>query len=92
MSDEIIFGLLAFTVFLAWYLAIRKSICHYKLLKNSDYGFLAKYFVLGIPFLIILPNDTITDDNKSIYNKGVRYLTLFIITFLLSYFLLYALL
>jgi len=92
MSDEIIFGLLVFTVLLTWYFAIRKSICHYKLLKNSNYGFLTKFFVLGIPFLFILPNNTITDDNKSIYKKGFRYLTLLIITFILCYFLLYALL
>jgi len=92
MYDEIIFGLLVFTVLLAWYFAIRKSICHYKLLKYSGYGFLTKFFIMGMPFLFILPDNTINEDNRSLYKKGIRQLTLLIITLLLSYILLYSLL
>ncbi|RUA24355.1 MAG: hypothetical protein DSY76_08030 [Bacteroidetes bacterium] len=85
MIDEVFLGFIVIFVILAWYFAIRKLVCHYKILKNSNYGILAKFFVLGIPFLFILPANTVNESNNDMFKKGKRYYILFLCAFAFTY-------
>ncbi len=85
MIDEVFFGVLILLVILTWYFAIRKTVCHYKLLRNSNYGILAKFFILGIPFIFILPANTVNESNNDLYKKGKRYYILFLSAIAFAY-------
>ena len=85
MTDELIFIAIILLGVLTWYFAIRKTIYHYQLLKNSNYGLLVKFFVLGNPFFFILPSNTVNESNNDLYKKGMRYYILFFIAFVFSY-------
>jgi hypothetical protein len=86
MTDEVFFGVLILFVILSWYFAIRKTVCHYQLIRNSKYGFLAKFFILGIPFIFILPKNTVNESNSDLYKKGRNYYFLFLSAIAFSYF------
>jgi hypothetical protein len=79
MTDEFILGTLVLLFVLGWFFAIRKTIYHYKLLRNSDYSLIVKFFALGIPYLLIAP-DKKSNDNDYLYKKGIRNIFWLVIT------------
>jgi len=86
MIDEMFFGVLVVSVVLTWFFAIRKSVCHYKLLRNSNYGTLAKFFILGMPFIFILPTNTVNESNNAMFKEGRKYYILFLSAIAFAYF------
>ncbi len=80
MTDEAFIIILLVLIILIWYFAIRKTIYHYKILKESNYGLLTKFFVLGIPYLFIIPKNSLNKDNQHLYKKGMKQLVFLIIT------------
>ena len=80
MTDEVIFLILLVLLLLGWYFAVRKTIYHYKILKQSSYGLLTKFFVLGIPYLFIIPKNSLNNDNQHLYEKGMKQIVLLINT------------
>lgn len=80
MTDEFIVVTLIVLFILAWFFAIRKTICHYKLIKESEISLLTKFFILGIPFFILIPNDVLINGNKHLYRKGLINLLFLVVT------------
>ena len=85
MTDEIIVITLIILLILGWYFAIRKTIYHYRLLKNNDYSWIAKFFILGIPFLFIIPEKSLNKQSNDLYKKGIKNILMLVATCVLFF-------
>ncbi|MCK5847400.1 MAG: hypothetical protein KAG84_08170 [Bacteroidales bacterium] len=73
MYDNFIVIILIIIFVLGWYFAISKAIIHFKVLKDSEYNFFAKFFIIGLPFLFIVPKNIVNESNYNLYKKGIKY-------------------
>jgi len=88
MVDEFIVVALIILFVLAWFFAVSKTICHFKLIKNSEISLLSKLIILGIPFFFYVPDGLINDKNKHLYRKLINNVFLLILTIVVFFVLL----